>query len=267
MKLVTLINPGPRKAKKQTKNGGASMLRRNKKGQFVKARRAVKRNPVKKVTRADAKRKIASATYKAPTKRLGRLTPAVRKYAGIGSARRSRPVVYQLPNGTLFTRKGAMTKNVRVNPSSKRRTYRRNPSIKSIFNKDLLIKAGSMLAGYFAGRMVNRQALLQLSKISAIAPYAKYSGVASVIVGTLVAGKVRRPELKTAAIGLAASGVESVLRAAMPETMAKLGASIPWEGELVNLGALVPASSLNGSIPWEGGLVPASEWDDELDLF
>ena len=218
-------------------------LKRNRMGRFIKlakvARKARKarRNPSRKASRPLRKGIVKSGPQK------GKQIMVVGK--------RLRPSVYRTIGGHLAVSRGRASSKLvgmRLNPKRRRRGLRRNPSsavgmVKAAFSKPMLIAAASTAAGYLAGRYINAKVVVWASGNATAAPYAKYAGVVSVLVGGIVAAKTSKPAVRAAAIGIAASGIESVLRQLMPATFAKLGAeemqSNVFMGESVNMGESV----------------------------
>lgn len=232
--------PNPTKTKRKK----MKLVVRKANGRFAKrkvarrtARRVVKaarRRSGRKsmITRAKrARRSVAVVVVAAKKRRAKRRSSALSRAGHSVSrprgARKFRPVVYYRKGKGLWARRGSLVKGRRVNgPVS---------ALKAAFSKQMLLTAAATAAGYLAGKLLNRKIAELAGQQATLAPAAKWSGAVTMLIAGVVAAKTTKPLVRSAAIGVAASGLECVLRVALPGTFAKL------EGE-----GLVPAEALAG---------------------
>jgi hypothetical protein len=235
-----------------------------------------KENPMRlKLKKGSAAAKAHMAALRRLRKNPGRKV-ATKKRVLRGTAKGGRPVmvkgksrrvtVFRTIGGGVAVSRGPISRKMglvgaRLNPSKRRRSIRRNPGIasavKSAFSKQMLLAAAGTVAGFIGGRYIGKKAV-ELLADKVPASLLKWSGILQVALGGVVAAKSGKPLVKSIAIGVAASGIESILKAAMPDTFMQLGADglvAVGADDLVSVGAQLPWGadnlvSVGSQLPW-----------------
>lgn len=108
-------------------------------------------------------------------------------------------------------------------PRSHRRHYRHNPfnlrgvgaSMKRIVSRPWLTKIGTIGGGIAAG-MAGKSLVVSLMPRIGLGQFTQYSGAGNIILGSIIAGMMRKPMLKEIGVTMAAVGLYDLIASSVP---------------------------------------------------
>jgi hypothetical protein len=227
MRKITLVNPGPKAVKKETK--------------MAKKAIRVARKPRKNASRKRvAPPAIAHAITGRVQTRVRRAPKGKKVEVMLGrqrvSATKVRPTMYVSAAGLPYaptgrgSRQSILSSGLRINPKRRRKAVRKNPmsSIKNIFNKQILIKAALVGAGFVVGKVVMPKLEQYTSKIPVLGTI---PGVPAILLGLLGSAFIKNEKAKLIALGVTAGGVADLVADKVLPMIPGLSADAPMMGE------------------------------------